>query len=71
MIEEHKYYTVRCDKCGKQYSVSNSGIKIFNLSDDKNNVLRFATKKIAKEVIETDGWKNMNGSFYCKDCLNK
>lgn len=64
MIEEHRYFTVRCDKCGKQY-------KVFNMKYNENTVIRFATKKVAKEVIETDGWKNMNGSFYCKDCLNK
>ena len=64
MIEKHSYYTVRCDKCSKLYSA-------LSMVNNENTVIRFATKKIAKECIETDGWKNMNGSFYCKDCLNK
>ena len=64
MIEEHRYFIVRCDKCGKKY-------KLLNITNNENTVIRFATNKVAKEVIETDGWKNMNGSFYCKECLNK
>ena len=64
MIEKHIYYTVRCDKCNKQYS-------IFQMGKNENTIIRFSDRKIAKEVIETDGWINMNGSFYCKDCVEK
>lgn len=48
MIEEHRYFIVCCDKCGKKY-------KLLNMTNNENTVIRFATKKIAKEVIETDG----------------
>lgn len=30
MIEEHRYFTVRCDKCGKQYTMIQDSIYIKN-----------------------------------------
>ena len=64
-------YEAQCDKCGNVFFHSPDEKTAHFHSPDEKTAHLFLYKSRLEAILNTCGWKNINGKLYCRECAEE